>query len=226
MNVFRNNDDICVCVELSHRWYPWLPPLALCFGHLTLLTLLVGTLPCHSFDLLGAGGLCLLPWPLPQPAHLCVMCQGSPKAFPGGTGSLMLLLKTVVSGHYGVRGKERPHLPPPSPTFHLPAGCFWKSCMGRCGPLFPASFLPLPPPSLIPLLSASSPTPSLCPSSSSFFSPPPFSSLRLSLSPPLGDASLWLESWKVTQGSAKRKGILLYLKILSPDKLLQLCFCI
>lgn len=33
MSVFRNSDDMCVCVELSHRWYPWVPPLALCFGH-------------------------------------------------------------------------------------------------------------------------------------------------------------------------------------------------
>ena len=119
--------------------------------------------------------------------------------------------------------------PPPTSISHLPPpsrllleelyGWVWST---------PPSSLP-PSPSPIPhsppfsLLSHPLPLPILLLllQSPSLLLPAPFS-----LSPPLGDASLWLESWKVTQGSAKRKGILLYLKILSPDKLLQLCFCI
>ena len=92
------------------------------------------------------------------------MCQESPKAFPGGTGSLMLLQKTVVSGHYGVRGNERPHLPlhlpPPTSTSQQAAfGAVWMGVVPSSpAPSLPLpSFCPLPPPSLIPFLSASSP---------------------------------------------------------------------
>lgn len=106
------------------------------------------------------------------------------------------------------RTKQLP-APPTPPPRHSASQLLRKRYLGGCGPLLlcsaPSSFLP----SLLP---------------SSFPAPPPPSSLSFLLPPPRGDASLWLKSWKVTQGSTRRKGILIFFKILSPYEFLQFCF--
>ena len=216
-----------VCVWNFHiDGIPWLTPLALCFGHLTLLTFLRH--PPLSL-LWSAGGWGALPPALAPPSASASVCYVS--GVPKGLSWWNWVFDAFAENcdFWPLWCQREGTAPPPTSISHLPPpsrllleelyGWVWST---------PPSSLP-PSPSPIPhsppfsLLSHPLPLPILLLllQSPSLLLPAPFS-----LSPPLGDASLWLESWKVTQGSSKRKGILLYLKILSPDKLLQLCFCI
>lgn len=86
---------------------------------------------------------------------------------PLALGLLMRLLETVVSGHCGVRGKERPHLQLPPPSRLLLEEVF--GCGVCCLDPPPLPLLPFP----ILLLPLSSPPPS----------PPPSTSLSPSLPP-------------------------------------------
>lgn len=122
------------------------------------------------------------------------------------------------------RGKERLHLPPPDS--HLPPAAFGRGpCLagvwvgdGYSSPP-PFLFLPLPALSQFPYLLPSSLLFSLPPFPLLSFLPlpPPFSSSlppplspsssfpSLHPPPPLGNASLWLKSWKVTRKYRKKR---------------------
>lgn len=79
MNVFINNNDICVCFKLSHNWYPTGASSCIVFWPLALLTSLglVGAPPCHPSD--PCSGLCLLPWPPSLSQLFCVYRPRAPK---------------------------------------------------------------------------------------------------------------------------------------------------
>lgn len=227
--MYLNNDNICVCFKLSQRWCPMRVSSCTLFLPLAFLA----SLDIPVTPSIHPRPLSPSPAPLPQPDLLRIIGQGPQSSSQGGIGSLMHLLKAVVSDH-GCQKEGKgstshlPQLPPPS-------GCFWERalpgrCLGRWWLLFPSS-LPLPPsscPLSIPLLPSSLPFSllpfpllSFLPLSSLFSSslPPPLSPSSfpsLHPPPPLGNASLWLRRWKVTQGSTERKDILMYFKILSP----------
>lgn len=191
MNLFINNDNICVCFQLLHKWCP----LASCFCHLLFSHHWAWQVPSRIPPLMHTRCLSPALAPLPQPALLCIIYQGPQKASLGGIGSLKHLLKEVVSDHCGVRGKassptthpaafRRGHClagvwvsgDPSSPSpflFFLPSSCHLSflfllsmSFLSPSFPYLPPPFLPSAP--SLPLLS-----PSLLPSLSSTTSSPP-----------------------------------------------------
>lgn len=183
---FYGNGVQCVC------------PLALCFYHMlflhhwaSLVTPLIHTRPLSPSLA-----------PLPQP-DLHITGQGPQSGSHGGIGSLMHLLKAVVSDHGCQReGKAPPPtsgLPPPSSHLPPPSCCFRKRalpgrCLGRGWLLFPTSLplppsscplsIPLPPPLLLALLPTSFPPPLFPPSPHSLLLLSPSSSLPPPPSPP------------------------------------------
>lgn len=164
---------------------------------------------CHSFNPPQAS----VSFPgAPPPARSECYRPRAPKQLWGGTGSLMQWLKAVLSDRSCQReGKA----PPPSCRFWkraLPGGC-----LGRWWLLFPPPFFfPLPALSQFPFLLLSSLGFALPPFPLLSFLPLPPSSPPSIPPPPLGSASLRLKRWKVTQGSIKRKDILMYFKIKPP----------
>ena len=161
MNVFINNDDICVCFKLSHNWYPTGASSCIVFWPLALLTSLglVGAPPCCSFD--PCSGLCLLPWPPSLSQLFCVYRPRAPKGLSRWNWVFDAFAEN--SGFWPLWCQREGTAPPPPPTSQQAA--FGRGVWMGVVHSSPAPFLllrlpalslfPLPPPLLSPHFSPS-----------------------------------------------------------------------